>query len=244
MPRFTPIATLPPRPGRRWLCEASQERPMPDPLSLSAREAAARIAAGELRAEALMTACLERIAARETVVGAWQYLDPEAVLAAARRCDASPPSGPLHGIPIAVKDLIDTADMPTGYGSAIYAGHRPAADAACVALARAAGAIVIGKTVTTEFACFTPGKTANPRNPAPPPGGSSSGSAASVADGMVPLAFGTQTAGSVIRPAAFCGVGGFKPAHGWASTAGIKRLSARLDTLGTFGRTVADAALL
>src|SRR3954463_7694078 len=151
---------------------------MPDPLSLSAHQAAREIAAGRLRAEALMTACLERIAAREPEIGAWQYLDPEAALEAARGCDASAPSGPLHGIPIAVKDLIDTADMPTGYGSAIYAGHHPPADAACVALARAAGAIVIGKTVTTEFACFTPGKTANPRHPAHTPGGSSSGSAA------------------------------------------------------------------
>src|SRR3954453_20912211 len=158
--------------------ETSQERPMTDPLSLSAREAAREIAAGRLRAEALMTACLERIAARETVVGAWQYLDPEAALAAARHCDASPPSGPLHGIPIAVKDLIDTFDMPTGYGSPIYRRHQPAADAAGVALARGAGAVVLGKTVTTEFACFTAGKTANPKNPAHTPGGSSSGSAA------------------------------------------------------------------
>src|SRR5918998_4754764 len=116
---------------------------MPDPLTLSARKAAQEIAAGRLRAEALMTACLERIAAREPVIGAWQYLDPEAALEAARRADESGPSGPLHGIPIAVKDLIDTADMPTGYGSAIYANHRPGADAACVALARAAGAIVM-----------------------------------------------------------------------------------------------------
>ena len=138
---------------------------MPDPLSLSARAAAQEIAAGRLTAEALVTACLDRIAARESVVGAWHHLDPEAALAAARQRDAAAPSGPLHGIPIAVKDLIDTADMPTGYGSAIYQGHRPAADAACVALARAAGAIVLGKTVTTEFACFTAGKTANPRNP-------------------------------------------------------------------------------
>src|SRR5438309_2043606 len=149
--------------------------------------------------------------ARESVVGAWHHLDPAAALAAARQRDAEAPSGPLHGIPIAVKDLIDTVDMPTGYGSAIYHGHRPAADAACVALARAAGAVVLGKTVTTEFACFTAGKTANPRNPAHTPGGSSSGSAAAVADGMVPLAFGTQTTGSIIRPAAYCGGVGFRP---------------------------------
>jgi Asp-tRNA(Asn)/Glu-tRNA(Gln) amidotransferase A subunit family amidase len=215
---------------------------MSDPLSLSAREAAQEIAAGRLRAEALVTACLERIAAREPVIGAWQYLDPEAALEAARRCDASAPSGPLHGVPIAVKDLIDTADMPTGYGSAIYAGHHPAADAACVALARAAGAIVLGKTVTTEFACFTPGKTANPRHPAHTPGGSSSGSAAAVADSMAPLAFGTQTAGSVIRPAAFCGIVGYKPSFGTIPRAGVKMLCDSLDTVGTMARNVADAA--
>src|SRR5712692_9351318 len=179
---------------------------MPDPLSLPARAAAQEIAAGRLTAEALVTACLDRIAARESVVGAWYHLDPEAALATARKSDAEAPSGPLHGIPIAVKDLIDTSDMPTGYGSPIYQGHRPAADADCVALARAAGAVVLGKTVTTEFACFTAGKTANPRNPAHTPGGSSSGSAAAVADFMVPLALGTQTAGSVIRPTSFCGV--------------------------------------
>jgi amidase len=215
---------------------------MPDLLSLSARAAAQRIAAGRLRAEALMTACLERIAAREPIIGAWQYLDPEAALEAARQCDASPPSGPLHGVPIAVKDLIDTADMPTGYGSAIYARHRPAADAACVALARSAGAIVMGKTVTTEFACFTPGRTANPHNPAHTPGGSSSGSAAAVADLMAPLAFGTQTAGSVIRPAAFCGIVGYKPSFGTIPRAGIKMLCDSLDTVGTMARNVADAA--
>src|SRR3954452_22454268 len=215
---------------------------MSDPLSLSARDAAREIAAGRLRAESLMTACLERIAAREAVVGAWQYLDPEAALEAARRCDASAPSGPLPGIPIAVKDLIDTADMPTGYGSAIYARHRPGADAACVALARAAGAIVLGKTVTTEFACFTPGKTANPRNPQHTPGGSSSGSAAAVADLMAPLAFGTQTAGSVVRPAAFCGIVGYKPSFGTIPRAGVKMLCDSLDTVGTMARSVADAA--
>src|SRR5205823_8081645 len=172
------------------------------------------IAAGRLTAEVLTTACLDRIAAREAVVGAWHYLDPEAALAAARQRDSEPPRGPLHGIPIAVKDLIDTVDMPTGYGSPIYRDHRPAADASCVALARAAGAIVLGKTVTTEFATFTPGKTANPRNPAHTPGGSSSGSAAAVADGMASLGFGTQTAGSVIRPGAYCGCVAYKPSFG------------------------------
>src|SRR3954468_23374672 len=215
---------------------------MPDLLSLSARAAAQDIAAGRLSAEALVSACLDRIAAREDVVGAWHYLDPEAALAAARHCDASPPRGPLHGVPIAVKDLIDTFDMPTGYGSPIYEGHRPAADAACVALARGAGAVVLGKTVTTEFACFTAGKTANPKNPAHTPGGSSSGSAASVADGMAPLAFGTQTAGSVIRPAAYCGIVGYKPSFGTIPRAGVKMLCDSLDTVGTMVRNVADAA--
>ena len=147
-------------------------------------------------------------------------------------------------MPVGVKDVIDTADMPTSYGSPIYAGHRPVRDADCVTWLREQGAVILGKTVTTEFATYQPPPTVNPHDPERTPGGSSSGSAAAVADGMVPLAYGTQTAGSVIRPASFCGVVGFKPAHGWHSTAGIKRLSARLDTLGTFGRTVADAALL
>lgn len=215
---------------------------MPDPSSLSARALAQEIAAGRLTAEAAMVACLDRIASREDVVGAWQYLDPEAALAAARRCDAEAPRGPLHGVPIGVKDLLDTVDMPTAYGSPIYAGHRPAADAACVALARAAGAVVVGKTVTTEFATFTPGKTANPHNPRHTPGGSSSGSAAAVADRMVPLAFGSQTAGSVIRPAAFCGCVGYKPSFGLIPRAGAKALADSLDTIGVMAGNVADAA--
>ncbi|MGH7030930.1 MAG: amidase family protein, partial [Stellaceae bacterium] len=202
---------------------------MTDPRSLTAREAARQIAGGKLTAEALAVAYLDQIAARESVVGAWEYLDRAQALAEARQRDREPPRGPLHGVPIAVKDLIDTADMPTAYGSPIYRGHQPAADAACVALARAAGAVVLGKTVTTEFATFTPGKTANPRNPAHTPGGSSSGSAAAVADGMAPLALGTQTAGSVIRPAAFCGVVGYKPSFGLISRAGIKPLADSLD---------------
>jgi Asp-tRNA(Asn)/Glu-tRNA(Gln) amidotransferase A subunit family amidase len=213
-----------------------------DPRSLTAREAARQIAERRLTAEALAAAYLDRIAARETVVGAWQYLDRERSLAVARQRDAEPTRGPLHGIPIAVKDLIDTVDMPTAYGSSIYRGHRPAADASCVALARAAGAVVLGKTVTTEFAAFTPGKTANPRNPAHTPGGSSSGSAAAVADGMVPLAFGTQTAGSVIRPAAYCGCIGYKPSFGLINRAGVKPLADSLDTIGVLARTVEDAA--
>ena len=215
---------------------------MSDFRSLTVREAARQIADRRLSAEALVKVCLDHIQERETVVGAWQLIDRERAIAAARRCDTEPPRGPLHGIPIAVKDLIDTADMPTSYGSPIYRDYRPAADASCVALARAAGAIVLGKTVTTEFAAFTPGKTANPRNPAHTPGGSSSGSAAAVADGMVPLAFGTQTAGSVIRPAAYCGCIGYKPSFGLINRAGVKPLAESLDTVGVLARTVEDAA--
>jgi len=214
-----------------------------DPRSLTVREAARQIAERRLTVEALAAAYLDRIEARETMVGAWEYLDREQTLAAARRRDGEPPRGPLHGIPIAVKDLIDTVDMPTAYGSSIYRGHRPAADASCVALAKAAGAVVLGKTVTTEFAAFTPGKTANPRNLAHTPGGSSSGSAAAIADGMAPLAFGTQTAGSVIRPAAYCGCIGYKPSFGLINRAGVKPLADSLDTIGILARTVEDAAL-
>jgi len=215
-----------------------------DPGSLTVREAARQIAERRVTAEALVAAYLDRIEARESVVGAWQYLDREQALATARQRDSEPPRGPLHGIPIAVKDLIDTVDMPTAYGSPIYRDHRPAADASCVALARASGAVVLGKTVTTEFAAFTPGKTANPRNPAHTPGGSSSGSAAAVADGMAPLAFGTQTAGSVIRPAAYCGCVGYKPSFGLINRAGVKPLADSLDTIGVLARTVEDAAFL
>jgi amidase len=215
---------------------------MTDLRLLTVREAARRIAERRLSAETLTAAYLDHIEAREAVVGAWRYLDREAALAVARQRDAEPPRGPLHGIPIAVKDLIDTADMPTAYGSPIYRSHQPAADASCVALARAAGAIVLGKTVTTEFAAFTPGKTANPRSPAHTPGGSSSGSAAAVADGMAPLAFGTQTAGSVIRPAAYCGCVGYKPSFGLINRAGVKPLADSLDTIGILARSVEDAA--
>src|SRR6266446_4577339 len=211
---------------------------------LTAAEAAAAIAAGTITSEALVTACLERITAREERVGAWEYLDPEQARTQARARDRSPAQGPLHGVPLGIKDLIDTSDMPTCYGSPIYAGYRPAWDAASVALLRAAGAVILGKTVTTEFAMFTPGKTANPHNVAHTPGGSSSGSAAAVADMMVPLALGTQTAGSIISPASFCGVVGYKPTHGQFPVAGIKALSQTLDTLGGFARSVADFALL
>lgn len=211
---------------------------------LGAAQAAALLARRELKAEELVRACLERVAARDDTIHAFVQLDAAAALAQARALDAGPIRGPLHGLPIGVKDLFDTADLPTGYGSAVYAGHRPAADAASVALCREAGAVVLGKTVTTEFAYFTPGPTANPHNTRHTPGGSSSGSAAAVADHMVPLALGTQTAGSIIRPAAYCGVVGYKPGLGRVMSAGVKSLSPTLDVVGGFGRSVADAALL
>jgi Asp-tRNA(Asn)/Glu-tRNA(Gln) amidotransferase A subunit family amidase len=196
-----------------------------------------------LRAEDLVRDCLERIDARETQVQAWTYVAREAALAKAKALDQGAHQGLLHGLPIGVKDLIATADMPTSYGSPIYAGHQPANDATCVALAREAGAVVLGKTVTTEFATFQPNQTRNPHNLAHTPGGSSSGSAAAVADGMVPLALGTQTAGSLMRPAAYCGVVGFKPSFGGINRAGAKPLSDTLDTVGTIARNVPDAAL-
>lgn len=211
---------------------------------LSATEATRLIGARKLTAEALTRACLERIDACEPQIGAWECIDRELALAQARAVDRGPHRGLLHGLPLAVKDLIDTRDLPTAYGSRIYSGHRPSWDAACVALARAAGAAVLGKTVTTEFATFHPGRTANPVNPAHTPGGSSSGSAAAVAACMVPLAFGTQTAGSIIRPAAFCGVVGYKPTFGTISRAGVKLLAESLDTVGALARTVPDCALL
>src|SRR4051794_22081330 len=201
-------------------------------------------AGGKPSAEERVRECLERIEAREGELRAWAYLDADAALAQARARDAEAPRGPLHGLPVGVKDVIDTADMPTAYGSPIYDGHRPERDADCVAWLREQGAVILGKTVTTEFATYQPPVTVNPHDPDRTPGGSSSGSAAAGAAGAGPGAPRPPTAGSVIRPASFCGVVGFKPRHGWASTTGVKRLSARLDTLGTFGRTVADAALL
>jgi amidase len=210
---------------------------------LGAAELAGLLARRELTAERLARACLERIAAREPEVRAFAHLDPERVLAGARALDRGALRGPLHGLPIGVKDIIDTFDYPTEHGSAIYAGNRPASDAACVALARTAGALVLGKTVTTEFATFAPGPTTNPRKPAHTPGGSSSGSAAAVADCMLPLAFGTQTGGSVIRPAAYCGVVGYKPSFDLLPRAGVKAISESLDTVGVFARSVEDAAL-
>ncbi|MEO8858268.1 MAG: amidase [Burkholderiaceae bacterium] len=211
--------------------------------ALTASAAASRIRAGELTSEALVRACLERIALREPEVGAWEFLAAEQAMAQAREADRSRPCGPLHGVPIGVKDIMDTQDMPTTLGSPIYAGRRPAWDASCVAAARAAGAIVLGKTVSTEFAYFQPGKTRNPHNVLHTPGGSSSGSAAAVAAGMVPFAFGSQTAGSVIRPAAFCGVFGYKASHGEFSLSGIRPFAESLDSLGMLARSIQDIAL-
>jgi len=214
------------------------------PNELSASVAAAAIAAGRLKSADLVAACIARIEAREPVVKAWEQFDPARAMAEARARDAEAPRGPLHGVPVGVKDIIDTADFPTAYGSPIYTGHRPGADAACVALVRRAGGIIMGKTVTTEFAAFFPGKTANPHNPKHTPGGSSSGSAAAVADHHVPVAFGTQTAGSITRPSAFCGVVGFKPSYNTYSWSGVKAEAPSFDTLGTIGRTVEDALLM
>lgn len=211
--------------------------------TLSAVELARQLAYGRITSEMLVRDCFERISAREPDVQAWQHLDREAALEQARAADAGPCRGLLHGLPLGVKDIIDTVDMPTAYGSPVYAGHRPAWDAPCVAFARAAGGIVIGKTVTTEFAVMYPGKTRNPHNLQHTPGGSSSGSAAAVADYMVPLAFGSQTGGSVIRPAAFCGVVGYKPSFGLISRVGVKALSDTLDTIGVIARSVPDVAL-
>ena len=198
---------------------------------------------GATTSEALMSACLERISERDPSIEAWEFLDPAMALAAARASDAAPGKGPLHGVPVAIKDIIDTATMPTGYGSSIYSGHRPGTDASCVSALRAAGAVIMGKTVTTEFATFRPGKTRNPHNREHTPGGSSSGSAAAVASGMAPIALGTQTVGSVIRPAAFCGTVGFKATQSLLDLTGVKPLASALDSLGCFTRSVRDAAL-
>jgi amidase len=210
---------------------------------LSAAQAARRIEAGDATAEALAAACLERIAARDEAVRAWAFVDRSRALAQARALDRMPRRGRLHGVPIGIKDIIDTADLPTEYNSPIYRGHQPKADAACVALLRQAGCLILGKTVTTEFANNHPSQTRNPHNPAHTPGGSSSGSAAAVADCMVSAALGTQTGGSVIRPAAYCGAFAIKPSFGSINRAGVKFVAESLDTIGIFARTVEDLAL-
>ena len=215
---------------------------------LTATQAAVEIARGALSAEDYARACLDQIAAIENEIQAFTHLDPEHALAQAKALDErkanGEPLGPLHGVPVALKDIIDTSDYPTECGSPVLSGRRPFNDGTIVAKLRAAGAVIIGKTVTTEFAYFHPGKTRNPHDPERTPGGSSSGSAAAVAAGMVPLAVGSQTNGSIIRPAAFCGVFAAKPTHGLVSRAGILTLSRTLDHIGPFARSIEDLALI
>src|SRR5690242_1546702 len=216
--------------------------------TLTASEAAQKMREGLVTSEELVQDCLERIRATEPIVQAWQFLDEEHAIKQARAADERRRSGQavgaLNGIPIGVKDIIDTADMPTENGTPLHKGRAPRSDAAVVRQLRAAGAVILGKTVTTECAYFYPGKTRNPHNPEHTPGGSSSGSAAAVAAAMVPLALGSQTAGSTIRPASFCGVCGFKPTHGLVPRTGLLQLSRTLDHVGLFSRSVEDLALL
>jgi len=213
----------------------------------SAADAARAIRDGAFSSVELVEACLARAREVDPKVQAWAYLDPEHALAQARTLDEQRregrPPGPLHGVPVGIKDIFDTADMPTEDGTVLHAGRTPARDAAAVARLRAAGAVIMGKTVTTELATYAPGKTRNPHNAEHTPGGSSSGSAAAVACGMVPVALGSQTNGSVIRPAAYCGVYGFKPTHGLISRHRVLKLSRTLDHVGVFARTIEDIAL-
>lgn len=217
-------------------------------LMLSATEAAAQIASGTVSAEDYVRACLERIEEVEPEIQAFATIVPDYAIEQARSLDMlrlqGKPLGPLHGIPVAIKDIIDTEDYPTEFGSPLFAGRRPRTDAAIVSKLRAAGAVIVGKTVTTEFAYFHPGKTRNPHDTSRTPGGSSSGSAAAVAAGMVPLAIGTQTNGSIIRPASFCGVYGAKPSKGLVSRTGILPMSKTVDVAGPFARSLSDLALL
>src|SRR5438876_12255220 len=217
-------------------------------VALTATEAAAAVARGAISSEEYSRACLDRIEATDGDIKAFAHLDRDHVLAQARALDERRAerrsTGPLHGIPVAIKDIVDTADYPTEFGSPIGAGRRPWRDATVVARLRAAGAVIIGKTVTTEFAYYHPGPTRNPHDHTRTPGGSSSGSAAAVAAHMVPLALGSQTNGSVIRPAAFCGVFAIKPSFGLVSRGGVLPLSRHLDHLGAFARSLPDLALI
>lgn len=218
---------------------------MTEACSLSAAQASAALAAGHLTSEELVRSCLARIAARDADVKAWSHVDPDHAIRTARELDKQPRRGPLHGIPVGVKDMIDTADMPTRHNSPIYANHRPGQDAVVVQVLRAAGAVILGKTDTHEFAAG--GRlpaTRNPHDIRHTPGGSSSGSAAAVGDRQVPLALGTQTAGSTIRPASFCGIAAMKPTFGTLSREGAKFYSVSLDTIGFFGAGIADLGLL
>ncbi len=218
------------------------------PARLSAFEAAEAIREGSLRSEELVQACLDQIGAVDEQIQAWAFLDRDYALEQARRCDqmhaAGLAQGPLHGIPVALKDIVDTADMPTENGTVLHAGRRPTEDAFIVATLRQAGAVIMGKTVTTELATYHPGKTRNPHDPERTPGGSSSGSAAGVASFQFPLAVGSQTNGSVLRPASYCGVWGFKPTRGLTSRVGVLSQSPLLDILGYFARDIRDIALI
>ncbi len=217
-------------------------------FSLGAADAARAIRDGEMSSEDLVKSCLARIAEFEPTVQAWQHLDEAHALEQARACDKrryeGNATGPMNGVPVGIKDIVDTQDFPTEYGSPIHAGRRPVGDAHAVARLREAGAVIMGKTVTTEFAVYAPGKTTNPHDASRTPGGSSSGSAAAVASLMVPAALGTQTNGSCIRPASFCGVVGYKPSFGMVSRSGMLTQSPPLDQPGVFARSVADAALM
>ncbi len=217
-------------------------------IDMSAVRAAQAVRDGEVTAEEVVQGCLDRIAETENDVLAWAHLDAEYALAQARAADearrAGAALGPLHGVPVGIKDIFDTKDMPTEDGTVLHAGRRPLSDATAVALLREAGAVIMGKTVTTELAVYAPSKTRNPHNHAHTPGGSSSGSAAAVAAHMVPLAIGTQTNGSVIRPASYCGVYGFKPSHGLISRHRVLQQSRPLDTVGVFARSIDDVAMI
>jgi amidase len=210
----------------------------------SAGAIAKMIAAGDTTVEAVVRDCLARIASRDGTVKAFVNFDPELALTHARALDRGPRLGPLHGVPVGVKDIIDTFDRPTEMGSPIFRGHRPPRDAACVALLRRAGVVLLGKTVTCEFAGSTPSPTTNPHNAAYTPGGSSAGSAAAVADRMLPVALGTQTGGSVLRPSAFCGIFGFKPTYNTFNKAGVWPAADSIDTIGLHARSIEDIALL
>lgn len=210
---------------------------------LGAVEAAHLIALGRISSESLVRACLERIALREEAVRAWATLDADHALSQARECDRTAARGPLHGVPIAVKDVLDTQDFPTQMGSSIYAGHQSNSDASCVAMLREAGAVIFGKTTTCEFAGVAPGPTRNPLDLERTPGGSSSGSGAAVADYMIPLALGTQTGGSILRPASFCGIFGFKPTYNLVNRSGLKFAVENIDTIGLLARNLDDIKL-
>jgi Asp-tRNA(Asn)/Glu-tRNA(Gln) amidotransferase A subunit family amidase len=216
--------------------------------ALSATDAARLIRDGAISSEQYVAACLARVRETDARIEAWAFLDPDYALSQARAADryrlSGQAIGPLHGVPIGIKDIIDTADMPTENGSPLHAGRTPSRDAAVITLLRAAGAVIIGKTVTTEFACGASGKTRNPHDAAYSPGGSSSGSAAAVAAGMVPLALGSQTGGSTVRPASYCGVYGLKPTRGLIPRRGMSRVAHTLDTVGLFARSIDDLALL